>query len=349
MTRCCHACLRVLCFAVADGVASPRLSAATSEPRRPLLRRRRRRVPPPDDARRLAAVPAEGAGRGRAVARRFVGDESARPPVGRRADACSSRAPSSTVEMYESGQVLPRLAKGEMQIGLMSRPLTERELKEGGVVAIATAKDVLGIVVQLGQSAGATHAGARRQDSARSARPPTSPAPRPGASSASTGELAKDGRSRCTAAAPARARGATWCNRFLGEGAAVADRHGLHRLRRDLRVRVAKDRGGVGYVSLSLSPPESGKVLPLVLNTGEVIPAPKTGEAVDPRYPLVRELYVVLKWKQGEHAVADDRGIAAVRAEPLGTGRRGEGGLPAAAARRGAGRRAISSAGPGKR
>ena len=41
-------------------------------------------------------------------------------------------------------------------------------------------------------------------------------------------------------------------------------------------------------------------MLPLVLNTGEVVPAPKMGEPVDPRYPLVRQLYVVLKWKQGE-------------------------------------------------
>jgi phosphate transport system substrate-binding protein len=40
--------------------------------------------------------------------------------------------------------------------------------------------------------------------------------------------------------------------------------------------------------------------LPLLLNTGEVIPAPKAGEPVDPRYPLVRELYVVLKWKEGD-------------------------------------------------
>ncbi len=51
------------------------------------------------------------------------------------------------VAMFESGQVLPKLGAGEMEIGLMSRPLTEKELKDGGVVAIATAKDVLGVVV----------------------------------------------------------------------------------------------------------------------------------------------------------------------------------------------------------
>ena len=58
--------------------------------------------------------------------------------------------------------------------------------------------------------------------------------------------------------------------------------------------------GGVGYLSISLSPFNAGKVLPLVLNTGEVIPPPKMGEGVDPRYPLVRQLYVVLKWKEGQ-------------------------------------------------
>ena len=33
----------------------------------------------------------------------------------------------------------PKLGAGAMEIGLMSRPLTEKELKDGGVVAIATA------------------------------------------------------------------------------------------------------------------------------------------------------------------------------------------------------------------
>src|SRR5690349_2021340 len=37
------------------------------------------------------------------------------------------------VVMFESGQVLPKLGAGEMEIGLMSRPLTEKELKDGGV------------------------------------------------------------------------------------------------------------------------------------------------------------------------------------------------------------------------
>lgn len=32
------------------------------------------------------------------------------------------------VVMFESGQVLPKLGAGEMEIGLMSRPLTEKEI-----------------------------------------------------------------------------------------------------------------------------------------------------------------------------------------------------------------------------
>jgi phosphate transport system substrate-binding protein len=88
-------------------------------------------------------------------------------------------------------------------------------------------------------------------------------------------------------------------NRFLGEGAtsrAGKDCNGYAQICE----AVTKDPGGVGYLSLSLAPATQGKVLPLVLNTGEVVPAPKMGEAVDPRYPLVRQLYVVLKWEQGK-------------------------------------------------
>jgi phosphate transport system substrate-binding protein len=56
----------------------------------------------------------------------------------------------------------------------------------------------------------------------------------------------------------------------------------------------------VGYLSLKLAPPKAGKVLPLRLTTGEVIAPPKSGEEVDPRYPLIRELYVVMKYKPGD-------------------------------------------------
>jgi phosphate transport system substrate-binding protein len=88
-------------------------------------------------------------------------------------------------------------------------------------------------------------------------------------------------------------------NRFLGEGAKsrmTTDCTGYA----DICNKVTADRGGVGYVSLSLAPPAVGKLLPLTLNTGEVIPAPQQGDQVDPRYPLVRELYVVIKWKPGD-------------------------------------------------
>jgi phosphate transport system substrate-binding protein len=216
-----------------------------------------------------------------------------------------------TVETYESGQVLPRLAKGEMQIGLMSRPLTESELKAGGIVAFATAKDVLGIVVNADNPLEAL----TLEQGVALLRDPQA-ADKPGAKT--WGELgvgnSKDGDSKNGPAKDdnwkdepitlyGRSAGAgAWgylVNRFLGEGVAsrtATDCSGYA----DICQCVCKNRGGVGYVSLSLAPPDSGKILPLQLTTGELIPAPKPGEAVDPRYPLVRELYVVLKWKEGE-------------------------------------------------
>lgn len=201
------------------------------------------------------------------------------------------------VAMFESGQVLPKLGAGEMEIGLMSRPLTETELKEGGVIAIATAKDVLGVVVnqdnpleQLSMEQGVKIL----QDPLAT----ENPGAKTWGDIGVTGPLAKApitlyGRSTGTGA---------WgylVNRFLGEGAtsrAGKDCNGYAQICE----AVTKDPGGVGYLSLSLAPATQGKVLPLVLNTGEVVPAPKMGEAVDPRYPLVRQLYVVLKWEQGK-------------------------------------------------
>jgi phosphate transport system substrate-binding protein len=201
------------------------------------------------------------------------------------------------VVMFESGQVLPKLGAGVMEIGLMSRPLTEAELKEGGVIAIATAKDVLGVVVnpdnpleQLTMEQGIKIL--QNPDAKEN----------PGAKTwgdvGVTGPIAKSpinlyGRSTGTGA---------WgylVNRFLGEEATSRtgkDCNGYAQICE----AVTKDPAGVGYLSLSLAPATQGKVLPLVLNTGEVVPAPKMGEAVDPRYPLVRQLYVVLKWEQGK-------------------------------------------------
>ncbi len=202
-----------------------------------------------------------------------------------------------SVRMYESGQVLPRLAKGEMQIGLMSRPLTDKELKDGGVAALATAKDVLGIVVNPANPL-------EHLSTAQGIQLLRDPQAATDAGAAKWGQLGATGEwANMPITLYGRSQGAgAWgylVNRFLGEGArsrTAKDCNGYA----ELCELVAKDRGGVGYVSLSLAPPKVGKVLPLVLNTGEIVPAPKPGEAVDPRYPLVRELYVVLKWKPGD-------------------------------------------------
>jgi phosphate transport system substrate-binding protein len=201
------------------------------------------------------------------------------------------------IDMYESGQVLSRLASGEMQIGLMSRPLTEQELKDGGVVALATAKDVLGVVVHaenplpaLTQEQGVkllSDPGADKLAGAKT-----------WGELGVTGKLASQpinlyGRSTGTGAY------GYLVNRFLGEGAKTRTGKDCNGYAQIVE-HVAKDPAGVGYLSLALSPPKAGKVLPLVLNTGEVIPPPKYGEEVDPRYPLVRQLFVVLKAKPGE-------------------------------------------------
>jgi phosphate transport system substrate-binding protein len=202
-----------------------------------------------------------------------------------------------TVQMYESGQVLPRLAKGEMQIGLMSRPLTENELKSGNIVAFAIAKDVLGIVVHPENPIEALSVPQGVQ-LLRDPKSPDAPGARTWGQIGLEGPWANEPITLYGRSAGAGAWGYL-VNRFLGEGAparATTDCTGYA----DICKNVAKNRGGVGYVSLSLAPPEVGKVVALKLNTGEVIQAPRPGEPVDRRYPLVRELYVVLKWKEGQ-------------------------------------------------
>jgi phosphate transport system substrate-binding protein len=202
-----------------------------------------------------------------------------------------------TVTTYDSAQVLPKLAAGEMQVGLMSRPLTPKELKAGGILAIATAKDVLGIVVHPDNPLKTL----TLEQGVQLLRDPGD-ADQPGART--WGEVGLEGEWADTPITLyGRSAGAgAWgylVNRFLGEGArsrSTTDCSGYA----EICASVVKDRGGVGYVSLSLAPPESGKLLPLMLDTGEVVAPPAEGEQVDPRYPLVRELYVVIKWKPGD-------------------------------------------------
>jgi phosphate transport system substrate-binding protein len=200
------------------------------------------------------------------------------------------------IQMYESGQVLPRLAKGEMQVGLMSRPLTEKELQDGGVIAFAAARDVLGIIVHPDNPLDAL----TLPQGVALLRDPKSteqPGARTWGELGVEGDLAQEPITLYGRSAGAGAWGYL-VNRFLGEGAASrssSDCEGYA----DICKNVAANRGAVGYVSLSLAPPEMGKLLGLQLNTGEVIAPPKLGAAVDPRYPLVRELYVVLPWKEG--------------------------------------------------
>jgi phosphate transport system substrate-binding protein len=214
-------------------------------------------------------------------------------------DGLKNMHPEAKVEitMYESGQVLPRLASGEMQIGLMSRPLTPDELKVEGVVALAAAKDVLGVVVHPDNPLErlALEQGMRiLRDPAASEQP----AAKTWGDVGVTGDLATlpitlYGRSSGTGA---------WgylVQRFLGEGAKSRTGQDCKGYA-EICEAVRKDPGGVGYLSLSLCPPNPGKVLPLVLTTGEIIAPPAPGQEPDPRYPLVRQLYVVMQLKAGD-------------------------------------------------
>ena len=201
------------------------------------------------------------------------------------------------VKTFESGQVLESLGKNEMQVGLMSRPLTEQELKTGGILAVPTAKDVLGIVVN---AANPLDQLSLPQGMALLREPKSA-----GDHGATTwGELGLKGE---WAQAPIHLYGresgsGAWgylVNRFLGAGATSRQQTECGSYA-ELCQKVAQDRSGVGYVSLALGPANPGKVLALATTAGDVVAAPRANEPVDPRYPLVRELFIVFKWKEGQ-------------------------------------------------
>lgn len=198
-----------------------------------------------------------------------------------------------SVRTFESGQVLPELAAGHMQFGLMSRPLTEAEIAAGGVIAIPTAKDVLGVVVNTANPINQINT----EQGMSLLRDPKA-AEAPGA--ATWGQLGLTGEwSKTPVNLYGRESGSgAWgylVNRFLGPGAVSRQQKECDSYAQ-LCERVSKDRGGVGYVSLCLAPPKTGKVLMLATTAGDVVPAPRPGEMVDPKYPLVRELYLVVRW-----------------------------------------------------
>lgn len=62
----------------------------------------------------------------------------------------------------------------------------------------------------------------------------------------------------------------------------------------ELCEKVAADRGGIGYVSLSLYPPGVAKMIGIA-DGDKVHQAPRADTPVDAAYPLVRQLFIVLK------------------------------------------------------
>ena len=134
-------------------------------------------------------------------------------------------------------------------------------------------------------------------------------------------------------------------NRFLGEGAAsrqAVDCAGYA----EICQSVAKNRGGVGYVSLSLAPPEAGKVLPLHAEHRRGHPAAAAGAAGRSALPAGARVVCRAQVERQRQAVAAGRGVPAIRAEPLGAGGRREGRASSRCVATRCWPRATSSAGP---
>jgi phosphate transport system substrate-binding protein len=214
-------------------------------------------------------------------------------------DAFKATHPDSkiTVRLIGSEEVLGLLETGDADVGLMSRALTDAERgADAKYTALPAAKDVVCFVVHpdnpLNQLSLAQ---------LQSVFAPT------GETHVSTwGDLGADGE---WAKLPITCYGRSdksGIRGYLSERfatgadqlAPVEECSGYT----ELCERIAKDRGGIGYVSLSLYPPGVAKVIGIVDERDQVHDAPRPDAPVDPAYPLVRQLYVVLKGDGGQES-----------------------------------------------
>jgi phosphate transport system substrate-binding protein len=195
-----------------------------------------------------------------------------------------------TVRLIGSEEVLGLLEKDEADVGLMSRALTEAERGEASKhAALPVAKDVVCFVVHPDNPI----------NQLSLAQLQSVFAPTDVKQAITWGELGAEGE---WAKLPVKRFGRSdrsGIRGYLAEqfGVGADDLAPAQECSgyTELCQEVAKDRGGIGYVSLSLFPPGVAKVIGIVDERGEVHDAPRPDAAVDSAYPLVRQLFVVLK------------------------------------------------------
>ncbi|MEX2169868.1 MAG: substrate-binding domain-containing protein [Pirellulales bacterium] len=191
-----------------------------------------------------------------------------------------------TVRMIGSEEVLGLLEKGEADAGMMSRALTESESAK--YTALPVAKDVVCFVVhpdnpvnqlslaQLQSVFAPTdeHKAITWGDLGATGDWAKLPIKRYGRSDRSgiRGYLAEQFASGADDLAPAQ------------ESSGYTE----------LCEEIAKDRTGIGYVSLALYPPDVAKMIGIA-DGDRVHEAPRIDAPVDAAYPLVRQLFIVLK------------------------------------------------------
>jgi phosphate transport system substrate-binding protein len=193
------------------------------------------------------------------------------------------------IRMIGSGEVPGLLAKDETEIGLMSRSLTKEERERSKkLTAIPVAKDVVCFVVHPENPYNhLTHEQLQMIVASTKDKMATT-----------WGDLGAEGE---WAKVPVKLYGRSdrsGVRGYLSEqfgGSAGLDAAKECTGYTEICEEVAKDRGGIGYVSLSLFPPGVAKVVGMVDTKGKIHEAPRADRPVDAAYPLVRQLFVVLK------------------------------------------------------
>lgn len=206
-------------------------------------------------------------------------------------DGLSAIHPDAKIDirMIGSEEVPALLVKNEAEVGLMSRALKQEESGKGkNLIDIPVAKDVVCFVVHPDNPIRElSHEQLRTVIALTSEK------------RASTwGDLGTQGE---WAKLPIKLYGRSdrsGVRGYLSEqfgGSAGLDSAQECASYTEICQEVAKDRGGIGYVSLSLLPPGIAKVIGIIDEKGKVHEPPRVDSPVHAEYLLVRQLFVVLK------------------------------------------------------
>jgi phosphate transport system substrate-binding protein len=232
---------------------------------------------------------------------RIVGSDTMQPVAEMWLRALTRYHPEAKFELDCRGSetALPALAKSESIIGLMSRPLSEDELKQlkdagASPVALAVGQDALAIVVHPDNPIReVSRESLQKVFAASKAAPPV------------WGDLGHSGDWAKVPVVPQGRDPDSVARRYLRNWVLDANQEerkcAEHLTHAQVADAVAANKGAIGYVTRTCAS-DKVKLVPLRLDEGSDAVAPNDEAIARGQYPLVRELYVVINHSEDKPA-----------------------------------------------